>query len=76
MHRTKSPVIETVIKRDGEIVPFEQEKTAHAVAKAFDATGERSSHSRRPHGPNTRQFALVQNPTVRLNLKLPLAPRA
>jgi len=42
MPRTESPVLESVIKRDGSIVPFEREKIEHAIAKAFVATGEGS----------------------------------
>ncbi|MBU2330048.1 ribonucleoside-triphosphate reductase, partial [Patescibacteria group bacterium] len=42
MPRTESPVIESVIKRDGTIVSFERTKIENAIAKALEATGEGS----------------------------------
>ena len=36
-------MITTIIKRDGRVVPFEQEKIEQAIAKAFMASGSRKS---------------------------------
>ena len=40
MSRTKSPILSSVVKRDGSIVPFDTGKIARAIEKALMATGE------------------------------------
>lgn len=40
MPKKKSPIIDSIIKRDGSVVPFEKEKIVVAIAKAGNATGE------------------------------------
>lgn len=45
MSRTKSPVIISLIKRDGSIVPFESSKIANAIKKALAAAGEGQDES-------------------------------
>jgi ribonucleoside-diphosphate reductase alpha chain len=38
----KSPTIQTIIKRDGRIVPFDLEKITNAILKGFNSVGEGS----------------------------------
>ena len=35
-------VVEQIRKRDGRIVPFQEEKIANAIKKAFQATGQQA----------------------------------